>query len=258
MTASDGTVLTVLADAVRQDPGRPLVTFYDEATGERVELSRATFDNWVSKVANLFSSELGVVPGSGLTVELPPHWLGPVVLVGGWAAGLTLGDDLATSDVAVVGPQTVATAATAPDVVGGGIGVVACSLRPLGGRFTETLPSGWLDFAVVVPPQPDAILLPVALDPGNPALSASTLRLDHTELLAAGRQAAGRLGLAPGDRLATDLDPTGVPTLVTSLVAPLVAGASLVLVVNATPERRAQIVEQEKVTQTVWRDDPGR
>ncbi|NDU76176.1 TIGR03089 family protein, partial [Actinomadura sp. DSM 109109] len=34
------------------DPSRPLVTFYDDAAGERVELSARTFDNWVAKTAN--------------------------------------------------------------------------------------------------------------------------------------------------------------------------------------------------------------
>ena len=32
---------------------RPLITFYDDATGERVELSAATTANWAAKAANL-------------------------------------------------------------------------------------------------------------------------------------------------------------------------------------------------------------
>jgi uncharacterized protein (TIGR03089 family) len=43
----------VLADLLRRDPGRPLVTFYDDATGERVELSVATYANWVAKTSSL-------------------------------------------------------------------------------------------------------------------------------------------------------------------------------------------------------------
>ena len=39
----------LLCNAVRLDAGRLLVTYYDDATGERVELSVATFDNWVAR-----------------------------------------------------------------------------------------------------------------------------------------------------------------------------------------------------------------
>ena len=43
----------MLADQVRRSAGRPVVTFYDDATGERVELSAATYANWVAKTAGL-------------------------------------------------------------------------------------------------------------------------------------------------------------------------------------------------------------
>ena len=49
VTSSALTPAGLLADALRADPGRPLITFYDDATGERVELSVATFGNWVAK-----------------------------------------------------------------------------------------------------------------------------------------------------------------------------------------------------------------
>ncbi|PBC79521.1 uncharacterized protein (TIGR03089 family) [Streptomyces sp. TLI_235] len=44
------------------DPSRPLITFYDDSTGERVELSAKTFDNWVAKTANLLQDELNAGP----------------------------------------------------------------------------------------------------------------------------------------------------------------------------------------------------
>ena len=43
----------LLATARDRDPARPLVTHYDDSTGERVELSATTLDNWVAKTANL-------------------------------------------------------------------------------------------------------------------------------------------------------------------------------------------------------------
>src|SRR5688572_3007266 len=54
MPASAGnTVSALFASAVAVDPTRPLLTWYDDATGERTELSGATLDNWVAKTANL-------------------------------------------------------------------------------------------------------------------------------------------------------------------------------------------------------------
>ncbi len=45
----------VLTRQLRADSGRPLVTFYDDATGERVELSVTTYANWVAKAASACS-----------------------------------------------------------------------------------------------------------------------------------------------------------------------------------------------------------
>jgi hypothetical protein len=42
------TIPAVFAAAVRKDPTTPLLTWYDDATGDRTELSGATLDNWVS------------------------------------------------------------------------------------------------------------------------------------------------------------------------------------------------------------------
>ena len=55
----DGTTFPRLLDAaLRSDPARPLVTFYDDATGERIELSVTTYANWVAKTASLLQDEL--------------------------------------------------------------------------------------------------------------------------------------------------------------------------------------------------------
>lgn len=242
------TLLDALAAARRAEPGRPLVTFYDDASGERVELSLTTFDNWVTKVANLFTDEIGTEPGEGLSIALPTHWLAPPLLVGGWVAGLVL-TGAAEAAVRVVGPD----AAAAGTGGGSAVPTLACSLRPLGGRFVEPLPPGWLDFAVEVPPQPDALLQPQALSPDDPAV-AGAASTTHGDLLEAGRRTAAELGLEPGGRLATDLAPADPVGLVSALAAPLAVSASVVLVVNASGERRALIAEQERVTCRAWSD----
>ena len=80
----------------------PRITHYDDATGERIELSTVTLANWAAKTANLLREEFGVGPGSRVAVLLPAHWQTLAVLLGAWwgrevggnslriAAGLTL------------------------------------------------------------------------------------------------------------------------------------------------------------------------
>src|SRR3954470_25058095 len=125
------TVFTeVLAGLLRRDPGRPLVTFYDEATGERTELSVATYANWVAKAGSLLVDELGLARGDRLRLDLPAHWLTVVFLGAAWSTGLVVTDEAAdrgTPEGVVTGPHGVAQwssyAARRP--------VLACSLLPL-------------------------------------------------------------------------------------------------------------------------------
>jgi uncharacterized protein (TIGR03089 family) len=67
------TVPALLDALLHTDRARPLITFYDLGTGERVELSVATTDNWVAKTANLLQDSLGVQAGARITVDLPLH-----------------------------------------------------------------------------------------------------------------------------------------------------------------------------------------
>ncbi len=80
MNANDRTPADLLRSALASDPGRPLVTFYDDATGERVELSVATFANWVAKTANLLQADPAAEPGDRVDHEAdagPRHGLSP-------------------------------------------------------------------------------------------------------------------------------------------------------------------------------------
>ena len=69
------TFAEILEAERRRDAGRPLVTWYDETTGERVELSVATYANWVAKTASLLVEEHDLERGDVLRVDLPLHWL---------------------------------------------------------------------------------------------------------------------------------------------------------------------------------------
>ncbi len=79
--------VTGLLFARLADHARPLVTYYDEGTGERTELSGATLGNWAAKIANYLRDEIGLAPGDQVRVALPEHWQSAAVLLGAWWAG---------------------------------------------------------------------------------------------------------------------------------------------------------------------------
>lgn len=233
------TFATVLADRLRDDPGRPLVTFYDDATGERVELSTTTYANWVAKAGSLLVDELGLERGDDLRIDLPPHWLGLVFAGAAWSAGLVVTD--AEEPAAVVcGPDSLERwAADAAERT-----VLACSLLPMGVRFAEPPPSGVHDVGVEIWSQPDAFTPwdPPAAD--DPAVATGDTRATHAELWEAA--AAGSL-LTSGGRLLVAASPASPPGLAT-FTEPLAKGGSLVLVTRAGPERLAAIAADEQVT----------
>lgn len=232
-----------VAALLRTDPTRPLVTFYDDATGERIELSVATYANWVAKTAGLAQDELDLERGGLVLVDLPTHWLGAVWLGAAWSLGLVVTDDPALADEAdlvVCGPEEVAAYAGQADRVP----VVALSLRPLGGRFTEPLPTGVTDYGAVVLAQPDAF---TPYDPpagDDPAWRDAAGTWTQAELLAA---AAGAGVVEPDGRLITDLNPC-TRTGLTTVLAPLVVRAGVVWVRHPDAAAWSGRADQERAT----------
>ena len=225
----------VLTDLLRTEPGRPLVTYYDHATGERVELSVTTYANWVAKTASLLVEEHDLERGQGLHVDLPTHWLGPVFLGAAWTVGLVVTSP-EEADAVVCGPDGLAAwAGRAADLP-----VLACSLLPMGVRFADPLPAGVHDVGVEVWSQPDAF---VAWDPpGDDDLALPGI--SQGELWKAA--AAGSL-LTDGGRLFTEANPASPPGIAT-LVEPLARGGSLVLVSHADPARLDATYAAERAT----------
>ncbi|MFC7221036.1 TIGR03089 family protein [Streptomyces polyrhachis] len=214
----------LLRDALAADPARPLVTYYDEATGERVELSVATFANWVAKTANLIQDELAAEPGERLALLLPAHWQSAVWLLAAFSTGLVVevGGDAAKADLVVAGPDTLeaARACTGPRV--------ALALRPLGGRF-PTPPEGFADYAVEVPGQGDRFTPYAPVDPLAPALVTGGEELSGAEVVRRARATAGELGLGSGARVLSGRDFESWEGLAGGLLAPLATGGSTVL-----------------------------
>jgi uncharacterized protein (TIGR03089 family) len=250
MTAS--TVPDLVSTLLRNDPARPLVTFYDDATGERVELSVKTFENWVAKTANLLQDELSADPGDHIALWLPTHWQTAVWVCAAAACGVVVSSDPRVRtpvDVAVCGPESL------PDAGGSGAReVVALSLRPLGQGFAGGLPEGATDYAREVLAQGDSFLPPAAPDGDAAFLLSADGSLSQRELLERARARAGDLGLHPGGRLLTDANPAHEPGLVGGLLAVMVTGGSVVLTRNADPAAVDGRVAQEQVTAQWWAD----
>ncbi len=66
-TGAEALFAAVLAD----QPTRPLVTYYNDASGERIELSARSLANWVAKTHFLLLEELGLGVCDTALVALP-------------------------------------------------------------------------------------------------------------------------------------------------------------------------------------------
>ncbi|MEV6840764.1 TIGR03089 family protein [Streptomyces sp. NPDC051133] len=247
MNATDRTPADLLSSALAADPGRPLVTFYDDATGERVELSVATFANWVAKTANLLQGELSVAPGDRVALLLPAHWQAAVWLLACSSVGAVadVGGEPAAADVVVSGPDSLdaARACTGERV--------ALALRPLGGRFPEP-PAGFVDYAVEVPGQGDRFVPFAPVDPEEPALVVAGREFSGAEVVERASAEAPSLDLTgPGSRLLSALPYDTWEGLSAGLYAPLATGGSVVLCRHLDrlgEESLARRIESERVT----------
>ncbi len=235
------TVPALFAGLLRQDAARPLLTYYDLSTGERVELSVATTDNWVAKTANLLQDSLAVTAGARVRVVLPVHWQAVVWALATWRAGCVLvGDvDRVEPDVAVT------TRADASGAVGGDVVVLA--LQPMGARSADPAPAGVLDYDAEVLGHGDHFSGYHPPGPDSAAVELEHATTSHSALL----RAVGTQADPPRPRLLVTEPPTGAAILPAWLAA-LAAGGSLVLVRGATEpahaEALAELVAAEHVT----------
>ncbi|WP_305790036.1 TIGR03089 family protein [Symbioplanes lichenis] len=229
------TIPAALAAAVRRDPTVPLLTWYDDATGDRTELSGATLANWVSKTANLLADGAGLGPGDTAVVLLPPHWQTAAILLGAWSAGLAVtgakGDILFTSPAGF----EQAAAETTGDRYATGLLPLAMPLREL--------PPGFADYTVEVRQFGDHFT------PVQPVTAADLALGDRTHGDIPAAERAAELGITPGSRVL--IDAAVHPDPVDWLLAPLYAGASIVLCAHLDPSAVEKRVATEKVTVTL-------
>lgn len=249
VNATDRTPADLLRSALAADPARPLVTFYDDATGERVELSVATFANWVAKTANLLQGELSAEPGDRVALLLPAHWQTAVWLLACSSVGVVadMAGEPGAADIVVSGPDTLDAARACSGER------IALALRPLGGRFPQA-PAGFADYAVEVPGQGDRFMPYAPVDPEAAALIVAGAEFTGAEVVERAAADAVALGLTgPGSRLLSGLGYETWEGVSAGLYSPLATGGSVVLcrhLDRASEESVAKRVEDERVTTT--------
>ena len=241
------TFAELLAAELRRDPGRPLLTWYDErhrragrAVGDdlrqlggqdRLAARRGARPRARRRAAGRPAEPLA---GTGVPRRRLDRRAG-----GGLPA---VGD--ATPDAVVCGPAALATWAPRAD----DLPVLACSLLPMGVRFAEPLPPGVHDVGVEVWGQPDAFTPYDPPDGADVALVDGPVTQDEL-FSAAARSPPGESHATStgGDRLLSTANPASPPG-VAAVSRPLVSGGSLVLVTGADPARLDAIAEAERVT----------
>jgi len=218
-----------------RDPGGPLITFYDDATGERAELSAKSLANLIAKTYALLTDSLGLAPGDTAQVSLPVHWLAVPVLFGCWYAGLTVQPGRPSS-VAFADAGSLAALAAADETF-------VTSLRPM--AQPDTPPAGAEDYTTAVRPMPDAWagVRPLA-GPADPALA----ELSRAELAGAAERRAAELGLTTGGRLLWTRPWQQPADWISALLAPLTVGGYTVLVGNPDAGLLDRRATAERVT----------
>lgn len=222
------------------DQQRPLITYYDDATGERTSLSAAALGGWAARTAGLLRDGCGLGPGGRAAVLLPPHWQTAAVLLGAWSVGVTVSlRPAATAGLPVLEPggdEPLDASFVAGDRLGSwledipsarhrfvlGLGAHAA---PLG-----EVPTGYLDYLAEVRRYPDTTPAYAAIRATDLATADGT---SYQEFRSLAQAVAQSLGLRPGDRLLVDAAEHEHPA--SWLLAPLVAGASVVLCANLDP-----------------------
>lgn len=228
---------TVLDPLLRSNPAGPRITYYDDATGERIELSTSTLHNWAAKTANLLRDELGAGPGSRVAILLPAHWQTAGVLFGVWYIGAEVVLGQGDCDIACCTADRLEEADAA---VGPGGEVVALSLDPFGKPIPD-LPFGVTDYATSVRVHGDQII--AARQPG-PALAGRSA----AEVLSAAETSGAARGLTATDRVLSTAGWDTPDAMIDHLLAVFAAGASLVQVANPDQDAQMRRRQTEKIT----------
>lgn len=229
------------------DTGAALLTYCDDATGERTTLTAVELGGWAARTAGLLRDGCGLVPGDRAAVLLPPHWQAAAVLLGAWSVGVTVSyRSWATAGLPSAGPgedEPYDAVFVSRQRLGSWLERVpearhrfVHDLAPAGAALVE-VPDGYRDYVAQARRHPADLPAEQAVRYTDAASPDGTTYQQWGSVAA---EIAGRLGLRPGDRLLVDAGAHVEP--VTWLLAPLAAGAAIVICANADRaglERRA-------------------
>jgi uncharacterized protein (TIGR03089 family) len=229
------------AQLLAAEPSRPFVTYYDERSGERTELSVRSLANWVAKTHHLLRTELGLGRGDTALVALPAHWITVPVLLGCATAGLVL-SAAAPADVGFVSPDTLDRGADVTDRY-------AVAPQHAASGFGASAPGGTNDYFAAVRPQADT-WPSVAFGAG--AADEFVDGSSRAEVTEAALTRAAALGLTSGARVLSTRSWEGPTDWLDCLFAPLAVGGSVVYVANcADPAVLDRRFAQERATARV-------
>ena len=239
----------LLTERAIANADRVLLTYCDDATGERTELTAAALGGWAGRTAGLLR-DTGLKPGDRATVLLPPHWQTAAVLIGAWSLGVAVSyrpwatAGLAPPDEAPWDAVFVAKSRLDSwlEAVPAGRHRFVLGLAPEGAGLIE-VPQGYRDFVTEARRYSDA---PPAHWEVGPAESASPDGTTYAEWAGLAQGFAESLGLKAGDRVLVDVSAREQPVM--WLLAPLSVGASIILCANLDRDRLNERAAAEGAT----------
>jgi uncharacterized protein (TIGR03089 family) len=237
----------LVAGQPSHDGARPLLTYCDDATGERTELTAAALGSLVARTAAMLRDGCQLTSGDRAAVLLPPHWQTAAVLLGAWATGVAVSNgSWANAGLPPATPQetlgAVFVARSRVETVPQARHRFVLGLAPHGAAL-EDVPDGYQDYLVEVRRYPDTVPPYWAIEHEEPASPEGT---SYREWAGAAHGIAESMGLRPGDRLMVDVAKHDEP--VKWLLAPLSASASIVICANLSPGDIAERIETEGIT----------
>lgn len=249
-------VPTLLAGATAALGDQSLLTYYDDATGERFGLSAVELAGWAARTARLLTEECGLGPGSRAAILLPAHWQTAGVLLGAWSAGLSVSFRLAaTAGLPALGPgqdePLDATFVARPrlddwlDHVPDAHHRFVLGLAP-GAAALDEVPTGYRDYITDMRRYADTTGTMPAYTMVRGTDAASVDGTSYQDWGKLAREIAAMRNLREGDRIL--IDGTEHEHPLKWLLAPLSVGASVVLCTNLDPAKVSSRVAAEQVT----------
>ncbi len=230
----------------------PLLTYIDDASDERVNLTSTALGTWAARTASLLRDGYQMAAGDRVAVLLPPHWQTAAVLLGAWSLGITVSyQPWATAGLPAAGPG-----ATPLEAVFVSYQRLRSWLEEVpeawhrfvldfgeGGTSMPEVPTGYHDYVAEVSQYSEDIPEYASIRATDPASPDGTTYQQWAEIA---HEIATGMNLGAGDKLFVDTSAHEQP--VTWLLAPLVAGASIVLCANLDCANRAARVAAEGAT----------